>query len=58
MNDYQPRQLSTYALTLFRHHAEVDGAAALSRETEASERGDCAIAALALEGETLVLNML
>jgi len=25
MNDYQPRQLSTYALTLFRHDAEIDG---------------------------------
>lgn len=25
MNDYQPRQLSTYALTLFRHVAEVEG---------------------------------
>ena len=25
MGDYHPRQLSTYALTLFRYHAEVDG---------------------------------
>eukprot|EP00966_Prymnesium_polylepis_P162464 3755186-Prymnesium_polylepis.1 len=25
MNDYQPRQLSTYALTLFRYDAEVNG---------------------------------
>ena len=25
MQDYQPRMLSTYALTLFRHNAEIDG---------------------------------
>jgi Rab-like protein 2 len=25
MNDYVPRQLSTYALTVFRHKGEVDG---------------------------------
>jgi len=25
MNDYQPRQLSTYALTLFRHNASIEG---------------------------------
>ncbi|KAL1529600.1 hypothetical protein AB1Y20_000547 [Prymnesium parvum] len=25
MNDYQPRQLSTYALTLFRYDAEING---------------------------------
>ena len=25
MNDYQPRQLSTYALTLFRHNASING---------------------------------
>ena len=25
MNNYQPRQLSTYALTLFRHSAQIDG---------------------------------
>ena len=25
MQDYQPRMLSTYALTLFRHNAELNG---------------------------------
>jgi len=27
MDDFQPRQLSTFALTLFRHAAEIDGQA-------------------------------
>jgi hypothetical protein len=26
MNDFEPQQMSTYALTLFKHKAKVDGA--------------------------------